>query len=370
MDLDHHPFFNFFHFDAAKELISVTEVLPVDAGETVFRESDPPDYLYLILSGKVLLTKVDGSDASREIATLTPGDYFGELALLDGLPRSTGARMTTAGRLGRLDAAAFNQALSQASVDTFRSLVRRISVSLRTTNESLLEERLRKEKMTLLGEMAGTIIHDLRSPFTIIGLSCETIKMRSENPEITRFSEIIARQVDRMTTMVGEILEFSKGSPALHPRPVEITRLFEVFVDDNRLELDKKALTLEVLPSLGGVICDEEKILRVLQNLFNNAADAMGDKPGKIVVEAKPNGELIEIWMIDNGPGIPAEIQTTLFDPFVTRNKKQGTGLGLAIVKSIVTSHGGEIFFETQPGAGTKFRISLPRYYRNSFEPG
>lgn len=360
MDLTAHPFWEVFPAGKAERLIASATVLMKEKGDILFRENDPSDALYLVMEGEVMLMKEVDGRSPVNIAVLGPGDYFGELGLLDRSLRSASARIVRNARLARVEQMSFDEALSGAPMKTFRSIVSRISSNLRETNKRWLTATLRKEKMGLVGEMANTIVHDLRSPFTIIDLACQTIGARNEDEETKRFCGIIAKQVERMTAMVSDILEFSKGTSHLCCRPTKVAHLFETFASYNGLELEKKPLTLETSPVEALVFCDEEKLLRVLQNLFNNAADSMGERAGRIKLTAALHGEQVEISLADNGPGIPEAIQATLFEPFVTMDKAKGTGLGLAIARSVVTAHGGEISFDTEREVGTTFRILLP----------
>ena len=104
------------------------------------------------------------------------------------------------------------------------------------------------------------------------------------------------------------------------------------------------------------------RLQRVLQNLVTNAVQALQVTPKPhIRVRAWVKDSTFYLTVKDNGPGIPAAIQSQLFEPFVTFGKKEGIGLGMAIVRNIVTAHGGTITFETGPKQGTAFLISLPQ---------
>jgi signal transduction histidine kinase len=106
---------------------------------------------------------------------------------------------------------------------------------------------------------------------------------------------------------------------------------------------------------------DESKLRRVFNNLTANAVDALHDhhvENAWLKISAQVTGQEICIQVRDNGPGIPAEIQRSLFEPFVTKRKQQGTGLGLAIVKQFIVAHGGGI--EVENDSGALFTINLP----------
>lgn len=112
------------------------------------------------------------------------------------------------------------------------------------------------------------------------------------------------------------------------------------------------------------VEADENKILRVLQNLVGNAVEALGGRGGRVEIAVTQSEEWVEIKIYDNGPGIPEAIKEKLFEPFVTYGKRTGTGLGTAIAKSIVNAHQGEITYESEDQKGTTFYIKLPKIAR------
>ena len=128
----------------------------------------------------------------------------------------------------------------------------------------------------------------------------------------------------------------------------------------NQEYLHQNGIVLEIRPADVPIHVDLNKLLRVLQNLVYNAADALKDRAGRIVISGRCADGAAEICVQDNGPGIPEDIKQRLFEPFVTSGKKGGTGLGLAIAKSIVEAHHGQIRCESTPGSGAAFYVRLP----------
>jgi signal transduction histidine kinase len=107
---------------------------------------------------------------------------------------------------------------------------------------------------------------------------------------------------------------------------------------------------------------DPRKLERAFFNLALNACEATGGPNGKILFDIHSNNDHFDIWVSDNGPGIPASIRDNLFDPFVSSGKPNGTGLGLAIVSKIVHDHGGEVRVEKTSDSGTVILVRLPRF--------
>lgn len=142
---------------------------------------------------------------------------------------------------------------------------------------------------------------------------------------------------------------------------VSLAALMEKFVFLHQDYLRQQKVELELKPLDVAVKADSDKLLRVLQNLVYNAAEAFKEGGGRITVSGRVSDGEVEICVRDNGPGIPDDIKDNLFEPFVTAGKKGGTGLGLAIAKSIVEAHAGRISCESRPGEGSVFRIQLAR---------
>jgi signal transduction histidine kinase len=124
--------------------------------------------------------------------------------------------------------------------------------------------------------------------------------------------------------------------------------------------LVQAGVALVIKPSPLVLRLDPHRFPRVLQNLVSNAAEVLADRPhGRIAIAARRLGRRCVLTIADNGPGIPPEIRSTLFEPFVTHGKIGGTGLGLAIARTVVEAHQGTIDFRSSK-AGTTFIIELP----------
>lgn len=227
----------------------------------------------------------------------------------------------------------------------------------KAANERYTQEVLHKEKMHFIGEMAGAIIHDLRSPMTGIRLAAEMLAAEVPSPAGKKWCGLIEDQVERMAQMARELLDYSRGTASLDRAPTPVAGLLERFRELNRDFVEKAGVTLEIAT----VNLDAGRMLRVLQNLVTKAVDALAGRPdGRVRLAARRAGEAVEILVEDNGPGIPESVRDRLFEPFVTHGKTHGTGLGMAVAKSLVEAHGGTLGFATAAGRGTTFSIRLP----------
>ena len=360
MELSSHPFFTFFDPNIADGLRQGATVKTFPPQSILFEEGQQSDFLYLVLSGRVELCKRTGQKNHLTIAFAGEGDFFGELGVLDGSARSTRAvavEETTVAKLARQPVLSVLRATSGKTViDVFNRTIQH----LRATDEQYVAAVVRKEKMTLVGEMANSIIHDLRNPCHGVLVAGAIIGEIHPDDRTQHCCRIIRGQVQRMVSMAEELLEFSRGTYQLRREKTELAELMERFAFLNQDYLKQNKIELELRPVDISINADVNKLLRVLQNLVYNAADALKDRAGKITISGRLEGNEAELCVRDNGPGIPEDIKDRLFEPFVTSGKSGGTGLGLAIAKSIVEAHGGRIFCESKRGHGAAFHLRLP----------
>ena len=360
MELSSHRFFSFFDPDVADELRRRATVKTIPAQSILFEEGEKSDALFLVLSGRVELCKPAGRRNYLTIAFVGEDDFFGELGVLDGSVRCARAVAVEATTLARIDRKPILSVLRNTSGKTVIDVLNRTIQNLRVTDERYVAEVVRKEKMTLVGEMANTIIHDLRNPCHGVLVACAVLHKLHSDEKTLRCCKIVREQVDRIISMVEEILEFSRGTYQLNRQTESLVALMEKFAFLNQEYLQRNGVELELRPANVWIHVDAGKLSRVLQNLVYNSAEALAGRRGRIIISARSLESEIEICVRDNGPGVPDEIRDRLFEPFVTCGKKGGTGLGLAIAKSIVEAHGGRILCESKPEDGAAFHVRLP----------
>ncbi len=362
MELHENRFLSFFGESTRRALESRATIRDLTDGTLLFEEGDPPDCVYLVLDGEIALIKRPTAEKEQVLAKVAPGDYFGEVGILDNSGRSTGARASGPTRVAAINRTAVEEALHAEPPQVTIRLFQRILEYLRSTNDRFVSELVRKEKMQFIGEMAGAIIHDFKSPMTGILIAAQFIAKQVEDPKVRHWCDLIEQQINRMIAMAHELLDYSRGSPSLDRKPIRISDLIAKFVSLNGDFIEKSGAALRTYPIDTEICLDANRVLRVLQNLVGNAVDAFGGKPGgivEIIAQAAEGGA----WLMvrDNGPGIPEKIRDRLFEPFITHGKSHGTGLGTAIAKSIIEAHGGQLSFQTETGKGTIFFIWLPQ---------
>ena len=226
------------------------------------------------------------------------------------------------------------------------------------------QEEQKNERLASIGQMLSGVLHDFKNPMAIISGYVQFMA-RADDPEKRReFAQNILRQLEQLNQMTRELLSFARGDQTLLLRKVFMHQLMDEVEELLRPELESRGVELLItLEYRNDARVDQVKLKRAILNLARNAAEAMAPQGGgrfAIHVSQDADAKQLVLALSDTGPGIPPEIQDTLFESFVTQGKKDGTGLGLAIVQKIVQEHEGQISFTTQPGQGTTFTIRLP----------
>jgi K+-sensing histidine kinase KdpD len=235
-----------------------------------------------------------------------------------------------------------------------------IHASIAIENARLAQEMVNSERLSAVGRMANTIIHDIKNPMGTIRVYAQVMKKKSGNEEAGKLADEMIQQVDRFVKMTQEILDFSRGVSATKIEETDFSEVMEGVLLFLEKDLTKRNVKIEKNLNFNGKIkLDQDKIVRVFYNIASNAADAM-PTGGTLTVTTEESGGVVKIEFKDTGAGMPEEVKRKIFEPFVTFGKKHGTGLGMAIVKKIMDDHKGKIEIESEVGKGTTIRLFLP----------
>ncbi len=345
--------------ELVSEIGSTLDVFRYENDEVIFEEGDPGDCLFLVCEGNVRISKIGRGGKQETLGFIQPGNFFGEMALIDGQPRSAQAAAAPMAVLARVDHAGFERILAKAPGSMHMNFLRSVVERLRGLNSHFIAEITRNERLSTVGSMANSIIHDLKNPIQIIRSCTELIEGKNSDPTIARFTQLMNKALNGMLDMIQELLDFARGQSTVEPRRARASEVIE--------DLDEQLVRL--IPANvhiaretvcdASIMVDVSRFARVLLNLIKNAIEAM-PKGGILSLGVLESHDSVVFKISDTGCGIPAELLPRIFEPFVTQGKSNGTGLGLAIVKSVVEAHCGTITVQSDIGKGTTFEVRLP----------
>lgn len=241
------------------------------------------------------------------------------------------------------------------------------------------EQLIQTSKLSIIGEMAAGIAHEIRNPLSAITLGCELLEAEAEespapSPTQAKALETILEASKRLGEVIENLMGFvRKQGPAFGP--VDIARTISKTKSLVRYNLTKRHVTLvEDYGDQGKPVWGNEgQLQQVLLNLMLNACDAM-THGGTLTVSTSPaqleSGQpALALALQDTGEGIPPDVLSKIFDPFFTTKGDQGTGLGLTISQTIIKGHGGTLCAKSTLGAGTTFILTLPLASEKENEP-
>lgn len=226
--------------------------------------------------------------------------------------------------------------------------------------QSARRELIRQERISTIGRLSSSIVHDLRNPLAAIYGGAE-IMVDSEiaPPQLKRLAGNIYRASRRIQELLQDLVNVGRGKT----EGAEVCRLYEVTAaacDSLAPAADAQGVTVRIeVPESIELPLERARVERVFINLVGNALEAM-PAGGAIHIGAIVDADAATIQVTDTGPGISPEIREHLFQPFVSSGKKNGLGLGLALSRQTILDHGGDMWVESEPGRGARFFIRLP----------
>jgi signal transduction histidine kinase len=342
-----------------QRILPLFEVRERGPGDIIFAEGDPGDGLYLVIEGCVRISKTGRGQQQETLGYIRPGDFFGEMAVIDGEPRSAQASAVEPCKLGWISTSTFCSLPATSPGDLRMNVLRSVVERLRGINSHFITELMRTERLSLLGSVANTIIHDLNNPLQVLETCTSLLHAKASDENSQQLLSIMRRATGRMKSLVEEILDFARGRSTLECARMPAIRVIEDIAPDlERLVPSQLQIEREIYET-GEVNVDLGRFARVLMNLVKNSIDAMR-KGGTITLGLRQSGSKVVFSVRDNGCGISPDLLPRIFEPFVTFGKSKGTGLGLAIARSVVEGHGGQIRVSSEVGVGTKVEVVLP----------
>jgi two-component system NtrC family sensor kinase len=239
-----------------------------------------------------------------------------------------------------------------------------------TTLSEIQEQLARSRRLATIGQLAAGVAHEINNPLAAITTCAEaTLRDLRARPEAEALAaegrwdyylEEIVRQALRCKEITRGLLALARQRRARR-EPVELNALAEQAARLFEQRAPGVVFELRLDASVGEVATDEAMVRQVLDNLLSNALDAVADG-GRVSVTTRPDGGRVAVEIADDGPGIAPDTLARIFDPFfTTKDPGRGSGLGLAISLTLAEALGGSLTAESKPGAGSRFRLWLPR---------
>lgn len=239
----------------------------------------------------------------------------------------------------------------------------RLATTFNSMCESLQvaqQELIRQERISTIGRMASSIVHDLRNPLAAIYGGAEMmVDTDLSQVQVKRLALNIYKSSRKIQEMLQDLLQVTRGNRGAR----ELCQLADVVaaaVETNQEAAAAQGVTIR--PEIPGDIeisLERSRVERVFVNLIANALEMMPDG-GEIRIGAKRSGGNVEVEVSDTGPGVAPEIRAKLFQPFATFGKRNGLGLGLAMSRQSILDHGGDLWISDHNGPGACFRIRIP----------
>jgi len=231
-------------------------------------------------------------------------------------------------------------------------------------SQQLLDAQMALEKsrrLSDIGMLSATVAHELRNPLAAMKLAAFNIKRKAKDSALASHLRTIEKKIMESDQIINNLLFFSRiRTPDMEP--VDVSLVLGECLEVNARQTEKRVAVKKDLTRIRGTMIevDQLQLREVLQNILNNAYDAVPNEGGTIEIVATDEGDAIGLRFTDNGSGIAAEDLAKVFDPFFT-TKAKGTGLGLSVCRQMVDMHGGTISIASQPGDGTTVTVRLPK---------
>ncbi len=225
--------------------------------------------------------------------------------------------------------------------------------------EQAQEALVRREKLAMLGQLAGGVGHELRNPLGVMSNAIYYLDLvlQTAPDDVRDYLRLLREQVTLSSKIVGDLLDTAKLTPPQR-RVVTVQSIVDAQLARASVpSVVRVEATLD--PGLPPVEVDPVQIGQIVFNLLTNAIQAMGDDGGTLRIDAQAEGGVVRMRVADSGPGIAAEHLDKIFEPLFT-TKARGIGLGLAVSRGLAQSNGGDLNVASVPGHGATFVLSLP----------
>ena len=261
---------------------------------------------------------------------------------------------------------------SQQMIELNKELKKKSLELQKATQMLTIANEQLKDMDQLKDEFLYTVTHELRTPITSIRAMSEIVFDNTDMPEEQKqqFLGNIIRETERLSHLITQVLNlerYESGRQKLNLTSVVINTLIEASIQSVQALANEKNVSLQIrIPDTMFIIrADDDLLQQVMNNLLSNAIKFVEPETGYVKISVHTNHDELQVWVEDNGPGIPAELSELIFDKFFqarnqTIKKPMGSGLGLAICRKIIDMHQGKIWVEKSETNGSRFIFTLP----------
>ncbi len=364
-----------------EELIANSQVRSYSPGAVLCRENAVEDRFYMILEGEVEVTKIINNSENRLLKTLSPGDFFGEMALIHNAPRAATVTAKSALTTLELDKAGFDRVLQNSS-SIAMAMVSEISDRLRQNDQMAVDDlRMRASELAQAyqklaeqelarREFLSNIAHELRTPLMIATGFLQMLQRGMVSGSLlTDGIDTVARNVQQIATLVNDILFLQEMDLVLPEfQAVDMNEIARQVIERYAEKARERSVKLrfEPSPSLPPVSGDSKSLERALMALMDNAIK-FSPKGGDVEMRLRADGDTIIVTVEDHGIGMSKDTMPRIFDRFYHVEKHEddlfgGIGLGLAITRQVIEQHQGHLDVISEPGKGSKFTLTLKKW--------
>ena len=390
------PLFANFSAGHLAELLERASLVDADAGQSIIRQGDEGDSLYVVLEGTLRVSSDDEQHRRVELRTLASSDWFGDIALLDAGPRSASVDSLTTCRLLRIDRDVFLELLLHHK-DLLSSVLAHLTATVRGNTQRILTEEAQREALRTqmeleryrgLAHMVAGVAHELNTPLGTANTAASILKSRAASDALVALSadpklrdtlddlrtaaDLVAANIARAHTLIQRFKTLSVSETVDVVEWLDLPAVVADIIALFSINARQAHLDIRLLNELDGESARwfgyRGYLTQVVLNLLTNieryaypggSGGVVEIRLGNLVIQS----DRIVLEVRDFGLGMNAETLARVYDPFFTTGRSSGgSGLGLAIVHNIVTSVlDGTIAIDSAPGRGTTVRVLLPK---------
>jgi signal transduction histidine kinase len=360
------------------ELVTRSHVKNYPAKTILCHEGKLEDKFYILLDGKVVVTKTINNAEERQLKVLDAGDFFGEMAIMHNSPRGATVTASCPITVLEIDKENFDRVIQRSSTISV-AMVRKISRRLRENDEMAIEDlKMRASELAeayqklaeqdlIRREFLTSVAHELRTPLMAAGGFLQLLQKGAISQEkLPATIDTVARNIQQITTLVNDIM-FLQEMDLILPKfqPVDMLAIVHEVAEKYQDKAAGSLLTIHVdaTPNLPKISGDPKSLERALTALVDNAIK-FSPHGGQVDINLREEDNNVVIDVKDQGIGIETERISHIFDRFYRIEKSGenlfgGIGLGLAITNQVIKQHNGRISIQSEPDKGSTFSVRL-----------